>query len=45
MAYIQKFPAKNKQGHKWKVTEDAPPHPITDKRRQFTRRADTKKRQ
>lgn len=43
MAYFQKVPAKNKQGYKWKVTEDAPPHPITGKRRQVTRRADGKK--
>jgi integrase len=43
MAYYQKVPAKNKQGYKWKVTEDAPPHPITGKRRQVTRRADGKK--
>ncbi len=42
MAYFQKVPAKNKKGYKWKVTEDAPPHPITGKRRQITRRADTK---
>ncbi|MCM3110635.1 tyrosine-type recombinase/integrase [Lederbergia lenta] len=43
MAYFQKVPAKNKQGYRWKCTEDAPPHPITGKRRQVTRRADTKK--
>lgn len=43
MAYFQKVPAKNKQGYRWKCTEDAPPHPVTGKRRQVTRRADTKK--
>ncbi|MDQ0176046.1 tyrosine-type recombinase/integrase [Bacillus chungangensis] len=43
MAYFQKVPAKNKQGYKWKCTEDAPLHPVTGKRRQVTRRADSKK--
>lgn len=43
MAYFQKVPAKNKQGYKWKCTEDGPRDPITGKRRQVTRRADTKK--
>lgn len=43
MAYYQKVPAKNKQGYKWKLTEDGPRDPITGKRRQITRRADTKK--
>jgi integrase len=43
MAYYQKVPAKNKQGYRWKVTVEAPPHPITGKRRQVTRRAESKK--
>jgi integrase len=43
MAYFQKVDAKNKQGYKWKCTEDASRDPITGKRRQVTRRADTKK--
>jgi integrase len=43
MAYSKKVPAKNKQGYKWKWTEDAPPDPITGERRQITRRADTQK--
>jgi len=43
MAYFTKVPAKNKQGYKWKVTEEAPRDPISGKRRQITRRADTKK--
>lgn len=43
MAYFQKVPAKNKKGYRWKVTEDAPPHPITGARRQVTRRDDDKK--
>lgn len=43
MAYFQKVPAKNKQGYKWKCTEDAPVHPVTGKRRQVTRRAESKK--
>lgn len=43
MAYFQKVPAKNKQGYKWKCTEDGPRDPISGKRRQITRRADTKK--
>jgi len=42
MAYFQKVAAKNKKGYSWKCTEDAPPHPITGKSRQVTRRADTK---
>ncbi|WP_154318747.1 tyrosine-type recombinase/integrase [Metabacillus idriensis] len=43
MAYFQKVPAKNKQGYKWKCTEDAPRDPVTGERRQITRRGDTKK--
>lgn len=43
MAYYQKVSAQNKQGYRWKCTEDAPKHPVTGKRRQVTRRADTKK--
>lgn len=42
MAYFKKVSAKNKQGYRWKCTKDAPPHPVTGKRRQVTRRADTK---
>ena len=43
MAYFKQVPAKNKQGYKWKCTEDGPRDPITGERRQVTRRADTKK--
>ena len=43
MAYFQKVPAKNKQGYKWKCTEEGPRNPATGKRTQITRRADTKK--
>jgi len=43
MGYFQKVKAKNKQGYKWKYTEEGPRDPITGKRRQLTRRADTKK--
>ncbi|GAB6254495.1 tyrosine-type recombinase/integrase [Peribacillus sp. N1] len=43
MAYFQKVPAKNKQGYKWKCTEEGPLNPATGKRTQITRRADTKK--
>lgn len=44
MAYFQKTPSKNKQGYKWKCTEEGPRNPATGKRTQITRRADTKKR-
>jgi integrase len=43
LAYYQKVSAKNKQGYKWKCTEDAPRDPLSGKRRQITRRGDTKK--
>ncbi|MEH6943520.1 site-specific integrase, partial [Bacillus sp. JJ722] len=43
MAYFQKTSAKNKQGYKWKCTEEGPRNPATGKRTQITRRADTKK--
>lgn len=43
LAYYKQVPAKNKQGYKWKCTEDGPPDPMTGKRRQITRRADGKK--
>lgn len=42
MAYFQKVKAKNKRGYNWKCTDDAPRHPVTGKRRQITRRAETK---
>lgn len=42
MAYFQKVPAKNKKGYRWKCTKDAPRHPLTGKRRQVTRRGETK---
>lgn len=43
MSYFQKVPAKNKKGYRWKCTKDAPRHPVTGKRRQVTRRADTQR--
>ncbi|GGK00765.1 site-specific integrase [Lentibacillus kapialis] len=43
MGYFQKVKAKNKQGYKWKYTEEGPKDPVSGKRRQLTRRADTKK--
>lgn len=43
MAYFQQVPAKNKQGYKWKCTDEGPRDPITGKRRQVTRRGNTKK--
>ncbi|MEY9095370.1 tyrosine-type recombinase/integrase [Paenibacillus sp. RC84] len=43
MPSFQKVAAKNKQGYKWVCTVDAPPDPITGKRKQIARRGDTKK--
>src|SRR5699024_3708027 len=43
MAYFQKVPAKNKQGYRWKCTQEAPRHPVSGKRRQVRRRGETKK--
>src|SRR5690625_4705314 len=43
VSYFQKVPAKNKKGYRWKCTKDAPRHPVTGKRRQVTRRADTQR--
>ncbi|MCM3705349.1 site-specific integrase [Cytobacillus firmus] len=43
MAYFSKIPANNKQGYKWRCVADGPPDPVTGKRQQISRRADTKK--
>lgn len=43
MASFEKIPSNNKQGYKWICTKDAPPDPVTGKRRQIKRRGDTKK--
>lgn len=43
MASFSQVPAKNKQGYKWICTKDGPPDPVTGKRNQIARRADTKK--
>lgn len=43
MASFQKIKANNKQGYKWVCIMDGPPDPVTGKRRQITRRGDTKK--
>jgi integrase len=43
MAYFRKVKANNKQGYKWVCVKDGPPDPVTGKRRQISRRADTKK--
>ncbi|MGD6845269.1 tyrosine-type recombinase/integrase [Bacillus infantis] len=43
MAYFSKIPSNNKQGYKWRCVADGPPDPVTGKRQQISRRADTKK--
>lgn len=43
MAYFYKVTSNNKQGYKWVCVGDAPPDPYTGKRKQISRRADTKK--
>jgi len=43
MAYFRKMQAKNKQGYKWICVKDGPSDPVTGKRQQISRRADTKK--
>ncbi|MGO4953063.1 tyrosine-type recombinase/integrase [Paenibacillus sp. DRB1-1] len=43
MAYFYKVASNNKQGYKWVCVGDAPPDPSTGKRKQISRRADTKK--
>lgn len=43
MAYFQKVKSNNKQGYKWVCVIEAPPDPVTGKRRQIARRGDTKK--
>ncbi|EFV74472.1 hypothetical protein HMPREF1013_05352 [Bacillus sp. 2_A_57_CT2] len=43
MAYFRKIPSNNKQGYKWQCVADGPPDPVTGKRQQISRRADTKK--
>ena len=42
MARFFKIDAKNKQGYKWVCVADGPPDPVTGKRKQIERRADTK---
>lgn len=42
MAHLTKIPAKNKQGYKWLCVMEGPADPVTGKRRQIARRADTK---
>ncbi|MEK3882376.1 tyrosine-type recombinase/integrase [Paenibacillus sp. PL2-23] len=43
MASFTQVPAKNKQGYKWVCTKEGPPDPVSGKRNQIARRADTKK--
>lgn len=43
MTSFTQIPAKNKQGYKWICVKDGPPDPVTGKRNQIKRRADTKK--
>lgn len=43
LASFRKIPSKNKQGYKWLCVADGPPDPVTGKRQQITRRADSKK--
>lgn len=43
MASLKKIPAKNKKGYKWQCIKDAPPDPVTGKRRQIKRIDDDKK--
>lgn len=43
MAYFYKVASNNKQGYKWVCVGDAPPDPATGKRKQISRRGDTKK--
>ncbi|GAB6990893.1 tyrosine-type recombinase/integrase [Paenibacillus pini] len=44
MASFKKIPANNKQGYKWICTIEGPPDPVTGKRTQIPRRADTQKK-
>lgn len=43
MASFKQIPANNKQGYKWECIKDGPLDPVTGKRNQIKRRADTKK--
>lgn len=43
MPYFQKVPANNKQGFKWRCVMEAPPDPVTGKRRQISRTCEKKK--
>ncbi|MDQ0719753.1 integrase [Paenibacillus sp. W4I10] len=43
MPYFYKVEANNKQGYKWVCVGDAQPDPYTGKRKQISRRGDTKK--
>lgn len=43
MAYFYKVDSNNKQGYKWVCVKDGPSHPVTGKRKQISRRGDTKK--
>ncbi|KIL74183.1 tyrosine-type recombinase/integrase [Bacillus badius] len=42
MPYFRKITAKNKKGYKWMCVADGPPDPVTGKRKQISRRADSK---
>lgn len=42
MASFKKIPSNNKQGYKWLCTGDGPPDPVSGKRKQIARRADSK---
>lgn len=42
MAYLKKIPATNKQGYKWLCVMEGPLDPFTGKRKQISRRADSK---
>lgn len=43
MAYFQKLPARNKKGYKWRCVIEAPPDPVTGKRKQIVRIHEDKK--
>lgn len=43
MAYFRKVPANNKKGYKWECVKDGPADPVTGRRKQIRRRADSKK--
>lgn len=43
LPYFQKIKAKNKQGYNWRCVLEAPPDPVSGKRKQISRTAITKK--